>query len=724
VILIERLSDSKRKITFVRAHQFTCGEIDGLLAQLDLSTFDTLPKVTLVSYRQWGTGVDLILWKGVDCELPSCPPFQDPYEWDWEKLIPDLIVTNLHLITGSGSFTGSDICCGGECAGGDDGDNCDDERIIVGVAELTKMVQSYGDSTMSYRHIWITKILGRTSVKYQLLLNTRLTVDLDDLLGQGIFQEKVAGVDVLTALGSGDVWGSPPHFQKVNLSGNLSSGEPLLVKYIQDSAVKLTLKFNNEVVSNSLDEELFGESLEAFGSSDLWSTPHFDAVDFSGDPSANEDFVVEYKQNGETKLTLTYANEVVNNTLDEELFGESLEAFGSSDLWSAPHFDAVDFSGDPSAGEDFKAEYKQNGETKLILTYANEVVNNTLDEELFGESLEAFGSSDLWSAPHFDAVDLSGDPGAGEDLLVKYKQVGETKLTLTFDNPVVSNSILADYFGAVLEAFGSSDLWSTPCFYAVDLSGDPEEQDFTATYRYPGDPEDITMFVTWLKELMTEISDENFGATFRALGESEICPLVKDNIQTVLLEPGEAGFIDVTITKRDGTEVTGSLDPENFPQEFGDLIDQATGGARVVSSDSAGTEEKDIFYPEESVYCYAENLPDPDNDQKVRIYVVNDDDWAVGSPIEDVSGGFDEVKTNEGRIVDQPVLIWPAPLTPGKYDIIIDVDNYGELDANEPVDGMEATAGFEAIPEFTTIAIPVGLILLLFFFNERKRRNV
>jgi hypothetical protein len=566
--------------------------------------------------------------------------------------------------------------------------------------------------------------MGRTSVKYQLLLNTRLTVDLDDLLGQGIFQEKVAGVDVLTALGSGDVWGSPPHFQKVNLSGNLSSGEPLLVKYIQDSAVKLTLKFNNEVVSNSLDEELFGESLEAFGSSDLWSTPHFDAVDFSGDPSANEDFVVEYKQNGETKLTLTYANEVVNNTLDEELFGESLEAFGSSDLWSAPHFDAVDFSGDPSAGEDFKAEYKQNGETKLILTYANEVVNNTLDEELFGESLEAFGSSDLWSAPHFDAVDLSGDPGAGEDLLVKYKQVGETKLTLTFDNPVVSNSILADYFGAVLEAFGSSDLWSTPCFYAVDLSGDPEEQDFTATYRYPGDPEDITMFVTWLKELMTEISDENFGATFRALGESEICPLVKDNIQTVLLEPGEAGFIDVTITKRDGTEVTGSLDPENFPQEFGDLIDQATGGARVVSSDSAGTEEKDIFYPEESVYCYAENLPDPDNDQKVRIYVVNDDDWAVGSPIEDVSGGFDEVKTNEGRIVDQPVLIWPAPLTPGKYDIIIDVDNYGELDANEPVDGMEATAGFEAIPEFTTIAIPVGLILLLFFFNERKRRNV
>ena len=37
---------------------------------------------------------------------------------------------------------------------------------------------------------------------------------------------------------------------------------------------------------------------------------------------------------------------------------------------------------------------------------------------------------------------------------------------------------------------------------------------------------------------------------------------------------------------------------------------------------------------------------------------------------------------------------------------------------------VDDSAGFETVPEFSTIAIPVASILgLLFFFNYRKRRK-
>jgi len=50
----------------------------------------------------------------------------------------------------------------------------------------------------------------------------------------------------------------------------------------------------------------------------------------------------------------------------------------------------------------------------------------------------------------------------------------------------------------------------------------------------------------------------------------------------------------------------------------------------------------------------------------------------------------------------------------GNYDVCIDAID--DLDVND--------AGFETIPEFRTIAIPVGAILgLLFLFSRRKRKE-
>ncbi|MCD4845403.1 MAG: PEF-CTERM sorting domain-containing protein [Methanosarcinales archaeon] len=54
----------------------------------------------------------------------------------------------------------------------------------------------------------------------------------------------------------------------------------------------------------------------------------------------------------------------------------------------------------------------------------------------------------------------------------------------------------------------------------------------------------------------------------------------------------------------------------------------------------------------------------------------------------------------------------------------VDVNGDGDYDAG--IDALDANVdvGFKAIPEFSTIAIPVLSILgLLFFFNHRKRRK-
>jgi len=66
--------------------------------------------------------------------------------------------------------------------------------------------------------------------------------------------------------------------------------------------------------------------------------------------------------------------------------------------------------------------------------------------------------------------------------------------------------------------------------------------------------------------------------------------------------------------------------------------------------------------------------------------------------------------------------IW-ASCVVGKYDIVVDVNGDGFYDTGDALDS-NIDVGFEAIPEFSTIAIPVASILgLLFFFNHRKRRK-
>jgi len=140
--------------------------------------------------------------------------------------------------------------------------------------------------------------------------------------------------------------------------------------------------------------------------------------------------------------------------------------------------------------------------------------------------------------------------------------------------------------------------------------------------------------------------------------------------------------------------------------------------AYVHSSNDAGT-EKNVFALEENVYCYAGDLPA--NDLNVDIYVVPNKEWSVNDLIgSDVGDAVETVYTDGSGIIDV-TQIWFEPLIAGDYDIIVDVDQDGVLDAGEPVDSFTIEVGIEEIPEFPTLVIPIiALLCLAFIFQRRK----
>lgn len=216
------------------------------------------------------------------------------------------------------------------------------------------------------------------------------------------------------------------------------------------------------------------------------------------------------------------------------------------------------------------------------------------------------------------------------------------------------------------------------------------------------------------------------GVTFVSATDGEIpdaAGVITWDIGT--LNPGDSGSKQVVVTVDSGTSGTivntVKIDSDETPpttlNEPTEVVAPTT-NAFVISSDNTGT-EKNVFDLNEDVYCFAGNLPV--NDPAVDIYIVPNKAWSVGNTIgSDVSGGIETVSTDGSGDIGV-TQIWTAPLTAGKYDIIVDVNQDGILDANEPVDGLTMGEGFEAIPEFPTMALPVVAVLgLMFLFQRRK----
>jgi len=120
-----------------------------------------------------------------------------------------------------------------------------------------------------------------------------------------------------------------------------------------------------------------------------------------------------------------------------------------------------------------------------------------------------------------------------------------------------------------------------------------------------------------------------------------------------------------------------------------------------------------------------------------RIYVVeHQETWTNGTKLEDVSSDGYETVAWGNSFFD---MAWPTPLTPGTYDLILDLNvsgyphvwtDTGDPDPGEkriidPIWTITVTGDEpEPIPEFSMIAIPVaGILGLLFFYNYRKHRG-
>jgi len=133
-----------------------------------------------------------------------------------------------------------------------------------------------------------------------------------------------------------------------------------------------------------------------------------------------------------------------------------------------------------------------------------------------------------------------------------------------------------------------------------------------------------------------------------------------------------------------------------------------TPSSTIESCDSFGT-TKDTFDLDNNVYVKG-SIPNQlyldtqsRNARTYPIYVVEDSTWSDDMPIPPRVPGTEISVTPDPSGNIDPTLVWNSPLTPGKYDIVVDVNNNGfydvGIDALDDSD-IEVSAGFFVIPEF------------------------
>ena len=111
-----------------------------------------------------------------------------------------------------------------------------------------------------------------------------------------------------------------------------------------------------------------------------------------------------------------------------------------------------------------------------------------------------------------------------------------------------------------------------------------------------------------------------------------------------------------------------------------------------LACDSSGV-YKDTFAPGENVYAFINpplqySIPHAWVDKYV---VRHRDEWKNGDVLQDVSGGNETDGVQTGCTNEYIVMVYPAPLVPGQFDLIIDVDRDGRYTQGvDIVDGGSA----------------------------------
>ncbi len=103
----------------------------------------------------------------------------------------------------------------------------------------------------------------------------------------------------------------------------------------------------------------------------------------------------------------------------------------------------------------------------------------------------------------------------------------------------------------------------------------------------------------------------------------------------------------------------------------------ADGTAQIFASKSTSKNYDTIFDTINNVYAWG-NLGDESlAGHGGRVYIVNySATWTNGTVLNDVSGGY-EIVPWLGSKFFQGILAWPKNLTPGRYDLILDLNCTG-----------------------------------------------
>jgi hypothetical protein len=230
----------------------------------------------------------------------------------------------------------------------------------------------------------------------------------------------------------------------------------------------------------------------------------------------------------------------------------------------------------------------------------------------------------------------------------------------------------------------------------ADAGGDKTSTTTSVTLDGSGSDDPDGTIVSYLWELYS-------GGTWTTIGTSE----------SITYNFGGLGTYQVRLTVTDNDGLT---DTDNA------YITIASGGVgpTVESANNAGTPQ-DIFQPADPIYAIGSGYtPSTTYD----LYVVLDTTWTDGMVIPArVTGTETSVTTDGSGNIAAGILIWSSSVA-GQYDMVVDVNGNGNYDAGTDALDSNMSVGFEEIPEFSTIALPVASILgLLFFFNHRKRRK-
>lgn len=131
--------------------------------------------------------------------------------------------------------------------------------------------------------------------------------------------------------------------------------------------------------------------------------------------------------------------------------------------------------------------------------------------------------------------------------------------------------------------------------------------------------------------------------------------------------------------------------------------------ANIFTSDSSGT-QKTIFYTNETVYLAPTAINVTTNSTTVRVYVMQAaTTWNNQTNLTHVSGTYKVFTTNSSGYLITTNIIWPATLTVGNYDVVIDVNSNGVYDKNIDFVFDSSGVGFQviAVPG-PTLTISVG----------------